>query len=238
MVRDVLGRVIAIKEGVKEKFQDMKDSVEEKFGGIADKAQEIFDKVKKFIEDPVGTAKDFVKNAIEDIKGFFNFEWKLPELKLPHINVGAYIDVPALGTIPDPRYLTVDWYDTAMDKIRVLKGATIFGASGGKLLGGGETGREVVSGEDHLLDMFMRGVETVMQRVQGAMQAPASDIIQNAIRTLSQTAQRAGDSIRNFKYGDVSINIYPRDGQDAREIAREVADILGDDMASAEAVFK
>ena len=238
MVRDVLGRVIAIKDGVKEKFQDMKDSVEEKFGGIADKAQEIFDKVKKFIEDPVGTAKDFVKNAIEDIKGFFNFEWKLPELKLPHINVGAYIDVPALGTIPDPRYLTVDWYDTAMDKIRVLKGATIFGASGGKLLGGGESGREVVSGEDHLLDMFMRGVETVMQRVKGAMQTPASDTIQNAIRTLSQTAQRAGDSIRNFKYGDVSINIYPTDRQDAHEIAREVADILGDDMASAEAVYR
>ena len=234
----VVEKVRSLKEGAEQKVQDMKDFFDEKFGGIADKAQEIFSNVKKFIEDPVGTAKDFVKQAIEDIKGFFDFDWHLPELKLPHINVGAYIDVPALGTIPDPRYLTVDWYDKAMNTPRVLKGATIFGAAGGKLLGGGESGREVVSGEDSLLNMIMNAVETVMQRVQGAMQSPAGETIQNAIRTLSQTAQRAGDSIRNFKYGDVSVNIYPTDGQDAREIAREVADILGDDMASAEAVFK
>lgn len=124
----VVEKVHDLKEGAEEKIRTMKEFFDEKFGGIADKAQEIFEKVKGFIEDPVGSAKDFVKGAIEDIKGFFDFEWHLPELKLPHINVGSYIDVPVLGTIPDPRTLTVDWYDKAMDIPRILKDATIFGA--------------------------------------------------------------------------------------------------------------
>ena len=40
----------------------------------------------------------------------------------------------------------------------ILDGATIFGTSGGNLLGGGEAGREVVAGESHLVNLIQDAV--------------------------------------------------------------------------------
>ena len=91
-----------------------------------------FEAVKKAITNPVETAQKAVHNAIEKIKGYFDFEWSLPDLKLPHIVVGGYIDVPVLGSIPDPTQLRVDWY---------AKGA-IF--DGPRIIGVGEKGPEGV----------------------------------------------------------------------------------------------
>lgn len=91
-----------------------------------------FEAVKNAITNPVETAKDAVHNAIEKIKGYFDFKWSLPDLKLPHIVVGGYIDVPVLGSIPDPTQLRVDWY---------AKGA-IF--DGPRIIGVGEKGPEGV----------------------------------------------------------------------------------------------
>lgn len=151
-------KIDSLKEGAQQKIQDMKDFIGDKFGAIADTAQDIFDRVKGFIEDPIGSAKDFVRNAIEDIKDYFHFEWHLPDLKLPHINVGRYIDVPALGTIPDPRYLTVDWYAKAMQGGMILDSPTIFGVQGGKFLAGGEAGKEAVIGTNSLQSMITSAV--------------------------------------------------------------------------------
>lgn len=147
-----------IKEGAQQKIQDMKDFIGDKFGAIADTAQDIFDRVKGFIEDPIGSAKDFVRNAIEDIKDYFHFEWHLPDLKLPHINVGRYIDIPVLGTVPDPRYMSVDWYAKAMQGGMILDSPTIFGMQGGKFLAGGEAGKEAVIGTNSLQSMIASAV--------------------------------------------------------------------------------
>ena len=154
----VTDKVTSLKEGAEQKIQDMKDFIGDKFGAIADTAQDIFDRVKGFIEDPIGSAKDFVRNAIEDIKDYFHFEWHLPDLKLPHINVGRYIDVPVLGTIPDPTSISVDWYAKAMQGGMILDSPTIFGVQGGKFLAGGEAGKEAVIGTNSLQSMITSAV--------------------------------------------------------------------------------
>lgn len=82
------------------------------FGTILGVATSVWSAISNAIMNPIDTAKWFIKNAIDAILGFFNFHWSLPELKLPHIVVGSYIDVPVLGTIPDPMTLRVDWYAT------------------------------------------------------------------------------------------------------------------------------
>lgn len=151
-------KIESLKEGAQQKIQDMKDFIGDKFGAIADTAQDIFDRVKGFIEDPIGSAKDFVRNAIEDIKDYFHFEWHLPDLKLPHINVGRYIDVPVLGTIPDPTSISVDWYAKAMQGGMILDSPTIFGVQGGKFLAGGEAGKEAVIGTNSLQSMITSAV--------------------------------------------------------------------------------
>lgn len=131
----------AIKSSITDKLESARgtavgiaDAIGDKLGfpGLGEKVSGVFDAVKGFIEDPIGTAKQFVHDRIEDIKGFFNFNWHLPELKLPHIVVGSYIEVPVLGRIPDPTTLRVDWY---------ASGGIIDGA---KIIGVGEAGPEAV----------------------------------------------------------------------------------------------
>lgn len=204
-----------LRTGAIEKFQALKDGFDEKLGGIGDRAKEVFDSVRSFIEDPVSAARDFVGNAVEDIKGFFNFDWHLPELKLPHIVVGGYIDVPVLGRIPDPDQIYVDWYDKAMNAPMILKGATIFGAMGKNLLGGGESGAEVVSGLDTLLDMIMQAVQRVMQPIM-------------------QSIMQTSNIINNYS---ININVYARERQNLHELARIVKDDLKHELEREGAVF-
>lgn len=91
----------------------------------------IFNSAKEAIQHPMETAKNFVKGIIDTIKGFFNFKITWPHIPLPHISY-TLIDVPLLGTIPDPRSLHVDWYKTG----GIVDGATLIGA--------GEAGPEAI----------------------------------------------------------------------------------------------
>jgi len=149
-----------MKDGAVQKFQELRDGFEDKVSGIADRVHSTFDNIKSFIEDPISYAKDFVRNAVEDIRGYFNFEWSLPDLKLPHITIGGYIDVPVLGTIPDPNQIYVDWYAKAMNRGMILNSPTIFGMQGGRFLGGGEAGSEAIVGTDSLQSMIQQAVRS------------------------------------------------------------------------------
>lgn len=100
-------------------------------------------------------AKTTVSTAIDFIKGLFNFQWSLPRIPLPHFSVQGSFGWSLDGGVQLP-HVSVDWYDKAMDKVRVLTGPSLFGydSKANKLLGGGESGREVVSGEAHLLNLI------------------------------------------------------------------------------------
>lgn len=83
-----------------------------------------------------GGIADFVKGVINKIKGFFNFEWKLPKIKLPHFKAsGEWSLVP-----PKVPKFSVDWYANG----GILNSPTIFGMNGDRAMGGGEAGAEAV----------------------------------------------------------------------------------------------
>jgi len=118
-------------------LNDAYETVSGVLGNIKDKFTEIFDGAKQIVSD-----------AIEFIKGLFDFEWSLPDLQLPHFSIDGSFSVnpPSVPTI------SVDWYAKAMNQPMMLSGATIFGMSGGSLLGGGESGDEMIYGRQSLLN--------------------------------------------------------------------------------------
>lgn len=132
-------------QNVQTKFEEIRSTIAGKVDAAKKKVTDVFDNIKKTIKEKIDGAKEAVRSAIEKIKGFFDFKWELPKLKLPHISIsGSFSLVP-----PKAPSFSIDWYKKAMDSPILLSGATIFGAMNGRLLGGGEAGQEVIMSKDH-----------------------------------------------------------------------------------------
>lgn len=136
-------------QAIKEKLTLGFDLINKLTGGKLDSFKE---KVTGIFND----VKEFIRNTIEKIKDFFNFKWELPKIPLPHFKIeGDFSIVP-----PRVPHITVDWYKKAMENGMILNSPTIFGASGNKLLGGGDAGPEAVVGVDSLRKMIASAVSS------------------------------------------------------------------------------
>lgn len=108
-------KVNEIKTNVTNKFTELKTNVTNKIDEMKTNVANKFDSIKNTIKEKIEWARDKVRNAIEAIKGFFKFEWKLPDIKMPHFR----IDWDTSGIIgkafqklgfPGLPNLAVDWY--------------------------------------------------------------------------------------------------------------------------------
>lgn len=154
-------KVDNIKTRVSETFNNIKTGITEKIDAIRDKVSTVFETIKSKIIDPIVTAKDKVKETIDKIKNFFDFKVSLPKISLPHFSIspkGWKIGDLLKGSIPK---LGIDWYAKAMDAGMILDRPTIFGEQGGRLLAGGEAGREVVVGANSLMSMIRQATAGV-----------------------------------------------------------------------------
>ena len=139
------------------KLDEIKESFAEKMSGLKDKAEEKLADIKEKFNGKFEDAKGIVKGAIDAIKGFFNFEWHLPDLKLPHFSIAGEFNLNP----PSVPKLSVDWYAKAMDKPVIMNKPTAFGINAdGQIMAGGEKGSEVVSGTDTLMTMIREAVST------------------------------------------------------------------------------
>lgn len=169
-----------IKTGVTSSISSVKTKLSTAWTSIKDTATTAWNNVRDAILKPVRTAKTKVKNLIDKIKGFFDFEWSLPSLSLPHLTIeGKFsLNPPSVPTF------RISWYRKAMENAMILNKPTIFGMSNGQFLGGGEAGPEVVSGADTLMGMIQSAVRSVLA---GGGNAPAINVTQN-IYSQAQTA--------------------------------------------------
>ena len=141
------GIAAATMEAIKARYTTGFDILNRLLGGK-------LDGVKKVFSDAWKAAVSTVQNAIEKIKSYFNFDWKLPKIKMPHFSIqGSF----SLNPPSVPR-LNVDWYKKAMENGMILNSPTIFGAAGNRLLGGGEAGPEAVVGTSALSAMIAEAV--------------------------------------------------------------------------------
>ena len=96
-----------------------------------------------WIQAKLDDLRSRVTQTATSLKEAFSFEWRLPHLRLPHLQVDwdpvDNVLANFFGVSAFPR-LSVQWFA----KGGILNGAQIFGRMGSTLLGGGERGREAI----------------------------------------------------------------------------------------------
>lgn len=90
-------------------------TVKEKADALWTGIKATFDGIKNSISEKINAAKEIVRKAVDAIKGFFNFEWSLPKIKLPHFSVtwskeGFWGSVGDFLGLPGKPQIGVNWY--------------------------------------------------------------------------------------------------------------------------------
>lgn len=157
----------AVKTTISNGLNSAKSTVDSVLNTIESKFTSIFESAKKI-----------VKNGLDAITGFFkNIKWELPKIKLPHFSISGKF---SLNPPSVPKF-GIEWYRKAMDNAMILNSPTIFGYGGGKFLGGGEAGSEVVAGSQTLMGMIQDAVS-----VQNSVLADVLYKILDAIITMDE----------------------------------------------------
>lgn len=190
-----------------EKFQSGRDNVNSTFENVgswfSDRWNDIQSALKEIpnwfrnlFNDAMENAKSIVKNGIDRLKSFFNFDWSLPRIKLPHFNIsGSFSLMPP--RIPS---FSVDWY---------ARGGVFNSPS---IIGVGEAGQEAVMP----LERNTGWISILAQKLTERMPAnnaptsyplPSGDIViqigghefgRVAIQEINKEQERAGQVLLNI----------------------------------------
>lgn len=137
--------------GVTGFFSDIGKDFSDGFGDVLDTitgwGTDVWNDITGTFDNIIG----FVGGCVDDLISMFDFDWSLPEIKLPHFQISggeAPWGFAGKGSFPS---VSIQWYKKAMSTPYMLDSATIFGAAGGQYMGGGEAGSEMIYGHDRLM---------------------------------------------------------------------------------------
>lgn len=157
IIKDVFSAVWnAIKTTISNVIDGVKSRISDGLNGAKSIVSDVLGAIKEKFSNIFEGAKEIVSGAIERIKGFFNFDWSLPKLKLPHFKLSGEFSLDPLS-VP---HIGVEWYKKAMGDGMIMNQPTIFGYNpkSNQLMAGGEAGSETVVGTGSLLDMIKAAV--------------------------------------------------------------------------------
>lgn len=149
----------AIVTPVRNKIEEFKTTIREGFETAKSNVLATFDSIKTGIAEKIDAAREKVHEAIEKIKGFFDFEWELPKIKLPHFSISGKFSlnppsVPSFG---------IEWYKSG----GIMTDPTVFGFNpfSGKAMVGGEAGAEAIAPIDTLKQYISEAVTSALSSV-------------------------------------------------------------------------
>lgn len=209
-IKEKMGSTMqAAKETVAEKLSNMKKAYDEHGGGIKGIAAAAIEGVKGYytagysfinkltggklseiankFKEKMGSAREAVKGAIDKIKGFFNFKWSLPKLKMPKISITGKFSLSP----PSVPKFSISWNKLG----GVFDSPTLFGYAGG-LQGIGEDGAEAVVPLEKNLGWLNRLADMLNERMGGStpiiLQVDGKTFAETAISTINKQTKQTG----------------------------------------------
>ena len=140
------GVAAAAVQGIKEYFSAGFDTLNALLGGK-------LDTLKEKVSGAFQKVKDTISSAVDKIKSMFNFDWKLPDIKLPHFHVtgGKWpYGLNGEGYLPS---ISIDWYKKAYKNAVMFTSPTVLQTAGGYKGFGDGHGAEIVLGLNKLREL-------------------------------------------------------------------------------------
>ena len=139
----------ALWDKIKTVFNSIKDTVTERINAIKTAISNVFGTIKDIMSNPFEAARDIIGGVIDKIKGFLNFKWEFPKLKMPHFSVSGSMNPLDWFSGGLPK-ISVDWYA----KGGIFSKPTIFNTPYGLKGVGDAKSPEVVAPLDDLKSML------------------------------------------------------------------------------------
>ena len=219
----IMGVISSILGGIKNTFSNV-------LNGVKTIVSTVFNSIKTAISDTLNGALNIVKDTVDKIKDAFNFQWKLPELKLPHVSVSggeAPFGIAGKGSLPS---FSVDWY-----------------AEGGvfnkpSVIGVGEAGTEAVMPLENntgwiselafMISKQIMGVEsrqfvpTDSAAVSNNTSTVSEDRYMTSNVTNNNTKTGDTDNSVNFAEGAIQINCQNASEEEALRMAKVIMEYI------------
>ena len=180
-------KITAVKNTVSSIFEGIKSTISSKVQAAKTTVLSVFDGIKTGITNAINGAKQGVSDAIDKIKGFFNFSWSLPKIKMPHFSItGSFsLNPPSI-----PKF-GVEWYA----KGGVFDSPTLFGYGKGSIGGLGEAGAEAIvplENNTKWLDRIAERLAAKQGKTPIVLTVDGKVFAQTCIDTLNQRVRQTG----------------------------------------------
>lgn len=172
-------------------WNNIRNSVVNTATNIVSRVRSTFSGIVSAVSAPFNSAKTAVSTALNKIKGLFPINLgKIFNISIPSIRLIPGVAPYGIGGSGSLPKFDVKWNARAMQNPILLNGATIFGAMGGKFLGGGEAGREVILSYDKFKNMGgTTNINVVVNASKGMNEAQLADMV---ARKIQQSVNRKG----------------------------------------------